>query len=148
MAKENQIARIPSGIPGLDKKIEGGFVKNSTIMVRGDTGTAKTLFCIQYLYHGAQNFDEPSVYISFSESRDALHQHGKKFGWDLQSLTKKNKFAIIRYDPHEVVKIMEEGGGMIRDTLESIGAKRLVIDSLSAYEMFFDSKYKANQSIL
>ena len=140
--------RVPSGIPGLDGLIEGGFVKNSSILVRGDTGTAKTIFCLQYLYHGAKVMDEPGVYISFAESREAIYNHGRKLGWDLESLTKENKFEVIRYEPHEVVRIMEEGGGLIRDTVESLGSKRVAIDSLTAYEMFFESSYKSNQSVL
>jgi len=140
--------RVPSGIPGLDPLIEGGFVKNSSILVRGDTGAAKTLFCLQYLHHGARFADEPGVYISFAESKEAIYNHGLQFGWDFRGLTKEKKFEVIRYEPHEVVKIMEEGGGLIRDTVESIGAKRITIDSLTAYEMFFENRYKANQSVL
>jgi circadian clock protein KaiC len=142
------IKRVSSGIPGLDPLIEGGFVKNSSILIRGDTGAAKTIFSLQYLYHGAMNMGEPGIYISFAESKEATYNHGSKFGWDLCDLTDKKMFEVIRFDPHEVVKIMDEGGGLIRDTVESIGAKRVVIDSLTAYEMFFENRYKANQSVL
>jgi circadian clock protein KaiC len=143
-----EVERIPSGIPGLDAMIRGGFVRQSTALVRGGTGSGKTLLCLQYLYYGAVTYDEPGVYLSFAESENAVHQHGKLFGWDFKSLSAQNKFAVIRYQPHEIVKIIDEGGGVIRDTVESMGAKRLVIDSLTAYEMMFDSEYKANESIL
>jgi circadian clock protein KaiC len=142
------VERAPSGVNGLDELLEGGYVRDSTVLIRGDTGTAKTLFCLNYLYFGASEYDEPGIYITFSESEKAIHQHGNMFGWDLEGLTKKNEFSIIRYEPHEVVNIMESGGGSIRDTIESLGAKRLVIDSLSTYEMVFESKYKATESVL
>ncbi len=145
---ENRLVRVTSGIPGLDTLIEGGYVKNSSVLIRGDTGAAKTIFSLQYLYHGAKFMDEPGVYISFAESKEATYNHGWKFGWDFEDLTKKGMFQVIRYEPHEVVKIMEEGGGLIRDTVESISAKRITIDSLTAYEMFFENRYKANQSVL
>jgi len=140
--------RVPTGIPGLDKLIEGGFVKNSSVLVRGDTGTGKTLFCLQYLHYGAKECEEPGVFISFAESNEAIYNHGKKFGWDLEGLAKKNLFGVIRYEPHEVVRIMNEGGGLLGDTVESLGAKRLAIDSLTAYQLFFENQYKANQSVL
>ncbi len=143
-----KIERVPTGIPGLDDKIEGGFVKNSTVMVRGGSGTVKTILCLQYLYAGVTQYDEPGVYISFAESRESIYQHGNLMGWDFEELEKKKKFTIIRYEPHEIVNIMEEGGGSIRDTIESLGAKRLVVDSLSAYEMVFENQYKANESML
>ena len=144
----NRIVRVPSGIPGLDSLIEGGFVLNSSVLIRGDTGAAKTLFCLQSLHYGAKFLNEPGVYISFAESKEATYNHGWEFGWDFEGLTRKKMFEVIRFEPHEVVKIMEEGGGLIMDTVESIGAKRIAIDSLTAYEMFFENRYKANQSVL
>jgi len=147
-AAESENGRVPTGIPGLDRLIEGGFVRRSSVLIRGDTGTAKTIFCLQFLYHGAKNMDEPGVLISFAESSDAIFHHGRKFGWDLEGLAKKNMFEVIRYDPHEVVKIMDEGGGLIRDTVESLGARRIAIDSLTAYQLFFENQYKSNQSVL
>ncbi|MBU0532419.1 hypothetical protein KKB44_02905 [Candidatus Micrarchaeota archaeon] len=142
------IERVPTGIGGLDKLMEGGFVKNSTIMIRGDTGNGKTLFCLQYLYKGAKDYDEPGVYISFSESTETICQHGTSFGWDLKELIKKDKLAIVRYEPHEIVGIIAQGGGSLRDVVEDMKAKRLVIDSLTAYEMVFENQYRANESVL
>lgn len=142
------VERVPSGIPGLDGMIGGGFVKNSTNLVRGGTGSGKTLMCLQYLYHGAIQYDEPGIYLSFAESDSMVYQHGKLFNWDLEGLAARNRFAVIRYQPHEIVKIIDEGGGVIRDTVESMGARRLVIDSLTAYEMIFENTYRANESVL
>ncbi|MBI5133560.1 MAG: hypothetical protein HZA83_02500 [Thaumarchaeota archaeon] len=144
----SKIERVCTGIMGLDNALSGGFSKNSAVMVRGDTGTGKTLFCLQYLYKGIVDYNEPAVFLSFAESADAIHQHGSVFGWDFEKLEDDGKFAFIRYTPHEVMKVMEEGGGTIRDTIESVKAKRLVIDSLSAYMLLFENRYKANESVL
>jgi len=148
VARQNSFERVPSGIPGLDCMLQGGLPRNSITLLCGASGSGKTLFTLQYLYKGAIEHDEPGVYISFSETPEAIYRHGKVFGWDLEGLAAKNKFAVIRYEPHEVVRIIEEGGGLIRDTVESLGAKRLVIDSLTAYELLFDNDYKRNESIL
>ena len=142
------IPRVSSGIPGFDDLVEGGLVKNSVVLVQGDTGTTKTLFSLQYLYNGCMVYNEPGVFISFTESVNALKQHAKMFSWDLDHLIDAGSLAIIEYSPHEVVNIIAEGGGTIRDTIESTGAKRLVIDSLTAYSLVFESRYKANESIL
>ncbi|MFH1785614.1 MAG: ATPase domain-containing protein [Candidatus Micrarchaeota archaeon] len=142
------LERIPSGINGLDEMVNGGLPKNSAIMIRGGTGTCKTTLCLQYLYFGASKYKDPGVLISFAESKQQIHQHAHGFGWNLDALEKKKMFTIIRYEPHEVLKIMEEGGGSIRDTVESLGAKRIVVDSLTAFEMLFEKRYRANVSIL
>jgi KaiC/GvpD/RAD55 family RecA-like ATPase len=145
MGKKNAaVDRIPTGIVGLDRLIGGGFI----VLVRGDSGSGKTLFCLQYLCKGASSEDEPGLYISLSEPEKTIRKHGTQFGWDVESLEKKNKLSILKYEPHEVVNLLASGGGSLRDTVESMGATRLVIDSLTAYEMVFESQYKANESVL
>ena len=43
-----KIPRISSGIPGLDKLIEGGFKKNSINLIAGEPGSGKTIFAVQF----------------------------------------------------------------------------------------------------
>ena len=146
--RTGKIERIPAGIEGLDKMIEGGFVRNSTIMIRGGTGTGKTLFCLQYLYEGATKYKEPGVFLSFAEPKEAIFQHGRVFGWDFEALEKKELFEFVKYEPHEIAKTMEEGGGAVKEMMEAMKTKRLAIDSLTAYSLLFESKYKQHSSIL
>ncbi|VVB98947.1 Circadian clock protein kinase KaiC [uncultured archaeon] len=146
--KKGPSERVPTGIPGFDGLIEGGFERNGIILIGGDSGAGKTIFCLQQLYNGITQYGEPAVYLSFAESREAIFTHGKRFGWDFEKLEKEGKFAFIRYEPHEVANIVKEGGGTIRDTIESIGAKRLVVDSVTAYTMFFKTGYEASESLL
>lgn len=142
------IERIPSGIPGLDEMIQGGFVKNSTTLIQGGAGAAKTLFCLQNIYHGATKLNEPSVFLSFNESEKSIIRHGNVFGWNFRKLIDEKKFMVIHFQPREIARIIEEGSNVIWDTIESIGAKRLVVDSLTAYGMYFEKQYLADQSIL
>ncbi|MFH2105901.1 MAG: ATPase domain-containing protein [Candidatus Micrarchaeota archaeon] len=142
-----KVDRIPIGIPGIDVLIEGGFEKNSANLVRGGTGTGKTIFSLQFIHNGLKK-KENGVYLSFSETKQEIYTHGRMFGWDLERYEKNNNFGFLRYAPHEVAKVVEGGGGTIRDFIESIDAKRLVIDSLTAYAMPFQSDYASNQSIL
>lgn len=128
--------------------MEGGFVCRSNVLLRGSTGTGKTLLSLQYLYAGAARYNEPGIFLSFSESQEALYTHGDLMGWDFRKLEEENRFTFIRYSPHEVESIIHEGGGTIRDTIEEIGARRLVIDSLTAYTLLFENPYKADESIL
>jgi len=147
-ASSLKLERISTGIPGLDDMLKGGFVKNSTVVVQGGAGSAKTLMCLQYLYAGATQYDEPGAILTFGEDEDAIRQHGRMFNWDFSALEKKKMFTVIRFSPSEIVKIIGEGGGIIRDTLEELGIRRLVIDSVSIYELFFQNKYQATESIL
>jgi len=138
--------RVLTGIPGLDELLGGGFERQSTNLVMGGAGCGKTTFVTQFLYNGATQYDEPGVILSFDESTDSVLRHMQKYGFDFKTLSEKNMFATINYRPHEVKKLIEEGGGLILDTISSLGAKRLVIDPITPYLMLFESGYQAREA--
>ena len=138
----------PSGIPGLDELMGGPFEQSSTTMVAGDAGCGKTTLLCQFLYRGAVDYGEPGVLLSFEEPSPFIFKHMLSYGMDFAALEEQNLFATINYRPHEVKKLVEEGGGLIWDTISSLGAKRLAIDSLTSYSMLFDSHYQAREAEL
>lgn len=144
----NLSERVPTGITGFDELIQGGFERDSTVLLVGSAGTGKTIFSMQFLYKGATEFKEPGVMISFSEEKDSLYKHALQFGWDFEKLEKENKFRLLFYRPHQITKILEEGGGQIKDVLSEIGAKRIVIDSITAYALLFTDEYKRREEVL
>ncbi|MDD5337296.1 MAG: ATPase domain-containing protein [Candidatus ainarchaeum sp.] len=143
-----QLRRVQAGIPGLDRLVEGGLVENSLVVLRGDTGTGKTIFALQFIYEGITKYNAPGLYLSFNEDKEATYAHGMEFGWDFRKLEEDGKFAFIHYEPHEVVRVMEEGGGTIRDQLEAIRARRLVVDPITPFTMVFNDPYKENEAIM
>ena len=138
--------RVPSGITGLDELISGGFEPVSTTLVMGESGTGKTTFLSQFLYNGAVQYGDPGVLLTFEEPSFSVLRHMKKYGFDFKALEEELLFATINYRPHEVKKLVDEGGGLILDTISSLGAKRLAIDSLTSYAMLFDSPYQAREA--
>lgn len=148
MPPETPEAKVPSGIPGLDELLCGGFEHGSTTLVMGESGSGKTTFLAQFIYNGAVKHDEPGVILSFEEPNASIVKHMRGYGFDFKTLEDRGLFAAINYRPHEVKKLVDEGGGLIWDTISSIGAKRLVIDSLTSYAMLFDSVYRAREAEL
>ncbi len=145
---ESAMSRVSSGIQGLDELIEGGYEKGSSILLTGGAGTGKTTFALQFLHYGAQTLNEPGIFITFEEDRESLLRHSSRFGWDFDALEKKGLFTVLAYKPHQVNKLMQEGGGPIRDTIQSMKAKRLAIDSITAYGLLFQDEYQKRESIL
>ncbi len=143
-----KVDRVPLGIEGFDEIVQGGFIRGSTVMLSGGAGTGKTIFGLQYLYNGITKYGENGVYISFNESKEAIYRHAILFGWDLAKLEADNKFAFIKYEPHEVDTIIGEGGGSIKDTMDTLNAKRMVIDSLTSYTLLFENAYRESEAIL
>jgi len=140
--------RTPSGIPGFDDLVEGGFEKGSVILVVGIPGSGKTIFALQFLHNGAANFQEPGLFITFAESKESIYRHALSFGWDFAELEKKKMFQLLQFKPHQVTGLIEEGGGAIKDEIRSMGAKRLVIDSITAYSMLFKDEYQQREGIV
>jgi len=124
--------RVESGIPGLDKLVEGGFVRNSINLIAGQTGTGKTLFCMQYLLHGLRN-GENGLYISLEQTVDDIMLDVGKFGWDVEfkKYMQQGKFAIVTQEPTSIKDLQDATLINIKKT----SAKRFVLDSLSIATM-------------
>jgi len=124
--------RLESGISGLDRIIEGGFVKNSINLIAGQTGTGKTLFCMQYLLHGLRK-GENGLYISLEQTADDVMMDVGKFGWDVEfkKYIQQGKFAIITQEPTSIKDLQDATLLNIKKT----NAKRFVLDSLSIATM-------------
>jgi len=124
--------RLESGIPGLDKLIEGGFVRNSINLIAGQTGTGKTLFTMQYLMHGLRK-GENGLYISLEQTADDVMLDVGKFGWDVEfkKYIQQGKFAIITQEPTSIKDLQDVTLVNIKKT----GAKRFALDSLSIATM-------------
>jgi len=120
------IERVTSGIPGLDELISGGFVKNSVNLISGATGTCKTIFGLQYIWHGLQK-GENCVYITLEEEPEDIFADVEYFGWDFQEYIKKGQ-CIIEYLP---TWDLSELPILVIDKINEIKAKRFVLDTLS-----------------
>ncbi len=142
------VKRIPTGIPGFDELVQGGFEEKTNILLGGYAGTGKTTFSMQFLYNGAVQWNEPGVYLSFAESKESIYNHCLNFGWDFYALEKQGLSRHMFYKAHQVNKLLEEGGGTVRDAITEIGAKRLVIDSITAYGLLFRDDYKQREALL
>lgn len=140
-------ARIPTGIPGFDSLIEGGFEKNSINLVVGGSGSGKTIFAMQFLIRGIKN-DETVLYITFEEKREEFFKNMLEFGWDLEELEKRKKFVFLEYSPEKVRSMLEEGGGEIESIVIQHKISRIVIDSISSFALLFDEEITKREAAL
>ena len=126
------IERVKSGVEGLDRLIEGGFPKGDIILLTGNMGSGKTIFCTQFIYNGATQYGEKGVYATFEEDEKTLKRNMLRFGFDLKKLEQKGAIRVLGLEAMR-------GPGLnaniefIIDTLKGLKAKRLVIDSLTAF---------------
>ncbi len=126
-------ARIRSGVPGLDALIGGGFETGSSILLSGDCGTGKTVFALQFTNAGAAT-GEPTLYVSFEESAEDVRRDFESIGVDVRKLEEKGQVRLLLLNPL-VPKAAER---LIEENVNAIGAKRVVIDSLTAFCVRFE----------
>ena len=134
---DKQLQKCLTGIKGFDEITEGGLPKNRTTLVSGSAGSGKTLFGIDFLINGAIQFKEPGVFMSFEETEDELYTDVASLNLDLQGLVLQNKILIEhvileRKDIQEVDFNLEGLFVRLEYAIDSIGAKRVVLDSIES----------------
>jgi circadian clock protein KaiC len=134
----NQLHKCPTGIKGFDEITEGGLPRNRVTLICGSTGSGKTLLGIDFLINGAIHYNEPGIFMSFEETEDELYKNVASLNLDLQGLVSQNKI-VLEYVLLDRKDIQERGdfnleGLFIRLELaiDSIGAKRVVLDSIDS----------------
>src|SRR3954470_19348410 len=80
------LAKAPTGIRGFDEITDGGLPRGRASLVTGGPGAGKTLFGLEFLIRGAQDFDEPGVLLAFEESAEELADDVASLGFDLSGL--------------------------------------------------------------
>jgi circadian clock protein KaiC len=124
--------RLSSGIAGLDEMMGGGIPVGDSLVLAGPTGTGKTTFAMKFIAAGLAA-GESAVIAIFEEHPEVYLQRAKSVDVDLRAAVKENKLRIIYLRPLDlsVDETLEE----IRTAVEELGATRVVIDSISGFEM-------------
>ncbi len=140
--------RVKTGVSGLDELIEGGFPESSSILLSGGAGCGKSIFCLEYLYNGAKLYDEPGVYITLEEGPHNLWWNMQRFKWDLLPLEKENKLKIYKFEPSlDLRNDMDAQAQRIVEKAKQMNAKRMVIDSITAFSFWIDDIGKIRYAI-
>ena len=135
-AVKTALAKCPTGIRGLDEITQGGLPQGRPTLVCGGAGCGKTLLGIEFLVHGAVDYEEPGVLMAFEESKSELGANVTSLGMDLPRLVRENKLRIdsVRVERSEIQETgdYDLGGLFVRlgAAIDSIGAKRLVLDTV------------------
>ncbi len=128
------IQRVPTGIAGFDALIEEGFPQESLILFAGSPGAGKTTIAAQFIFEGAITFREKGLYVCFAETRDSLLRNLRRFGWDFEKLEREGRIGILDLSTTKEPGI-QSNLNLILDTISELHAKRLVIDSFTAFSM-------------
>ena len=147
--KENTNGKkAKTGIPGYDVMVNGGFEYQSVNLVAGSAGSGKTVFASQFLLNGVLKFNEPGIYVTFEEKKNKFYKDMESIGYDMKKVDATGKFLFLEYTPEQVRNVLIEGGGVIDSMIEKIGAKRLVIDSVTSFSLLYDDELSRKEAAL
>ena len=125
--------RLSMGVPLLDDMMGGGLPAGYSLLVVGPSGSGKSVLATKFLAEGVRA-GEPGVIASFEKSPNQL------LSLQLDKLVKSGSVGVI--DTRTLDLSIDE---ILHDLVEMINkmkAKRVVIDSLSGFELALASVFR------
>ena len=129
--ESEHIERYSSGVAGLDEMTEGGFLRNSIMLVRGPTGSGKTMLAGVYARAGALR-GERVVYYGFEEPRPTLIRNFDAVDLGIADLVRAGNFKLVCRYPEATS--LEDLLVDLRLGLEEFQPSLVVMDSISSIE--------------
>ena len=134
--------RIPTGVEGLDEMLGGGFPKGRVVLVCGEPGTGKTVFSLQFLTSAAERGTH-GIYVALGEPKNLVKENTESFAWNINEKEKKGSLSLFNSGDFPWLHLSYERSrseedaikrtfNKITDSAKVIGAKILVIDSLTS----------------
>lgn len=148
-------ANVPTGVPGLDDVLCGGYAESSLHLIEGAPGTGKTTLALQFLLDG-QTKGERGLYITLSETRAELARNARTHGWTLDdlaifelvppelTLNPKQDQTVLYASDLELGETVE----LVRKEIERVRPKRVVFDSVAEIRLLSQSPLRYRRQIL
>ena len=119
--------RVALGTPGLDDMLGGGLPEGYSLLVVGPSGSGKTILAAEFLAEGVRR-GEPGVIAAFEKSPSQLLGNVR-----LHSMIEAGQVGVI--DTRSLDLSIDETLSDLIDMIHRMQAKRVVIDSLSGFEL-------------
>ncbi|MFQ6010437.1 MAG: RAD55 family ATPase [Candidatus Aenigmatarchaeota archaeon] len=142
---------VKTGMEGLDELLGGGIPYGRVALVSGSSGTGKTTFGVQFIYHGTK-MGEPGLFITLEENKEKIISDMKGLGMDIEA---EKDFNIIGGPVAQLLHTSGKSGANLKDfireikeVIEETGAKRVVLDSINLFLMLFKNDEERRKALL
>lgn len=125
--------RLSTGVKGLDDMLGGGVFEGNATLVAGAPGTGKTTLGLHFLAAGVAA-GERCVFVTFEYLPQQIYRDAARRGWDLQGWEEKGLVRLVCSTPDVLLTETQPGKTLLDEVIADVGAKRLVIDSMTHFE--------------
>jgi circadian clock protein KaiC len=138
MLEPRAIARVTTGVPGLDTVLSGGLFKGGVYIIEGNPGAGKTTLGNQICFHRAADGDS-TIYITLlAEAHTRMISHMREMTFFRPDLIPSRIYYISAF------KVLEQTGldGLLKTLSEAVMQRKaqfLVLDGLVSAEEFSSS---------
>lgn len=130
--RPQSIRRLATGVPGLDEMMDGGIPAGDAVMLAGPAGSGKTTFATQFVAEGLRQ-GEAVVIVVFEEYPEEYLARAKARNQDMEESIEAGRLRLLYLRPLDLS--VDETLAEILDAVQQLGATRVVIDSLSGFEV-------------
>ncbi|HEY0754426.1 MAG TPA: ATPase domain-containing protein [Ktedonobacteraceae bacterium] len=150
-----ELARISTGIAGLDEILCGGLVANRAYLLRGGPGCGKTTLGMHFLCAGAVK-GESCLFITLGEPERELRENAEALGFDLTNIhfldlspnatffTEMQSYDI--FSPAEVER--EPITQQILDQISTIHPQRVFLDAMTQFRFLATDDFQFRKQVL
>ena len=124
--------RLSTGVPGMDEMIGGGVIAGDAVMLTGPAGSGKSTVATQFMVAGAAK-GETGVIAVFEEYPEEYLARANSRNPEVGKMLTAGKLELIYLRPLDLS--VDEALAAILEAVERLKAKRVVIDSLSGFEV-------------
>ncbi|AOW99315.1 recombinase RecA [Moorena producens PAL-8-15-08-1] len=131
--------KLSTGIPELDRMLDGGLQHSTATMVAGGAGTGKTLMGLHFIVAGILK-GEPGVIVTFQENPQQLKAIAMSLGWDLEAMEKQGMLVHMYDSPVELQPDIH--AAKVKAVVDRVKARRIMLDSLKDIEIATPNKVR------
>src|SRR6056297_1977397 len=151
----NRQSRIPTGVPGFDSILNGGYLSETATLVRGSPGSGKSIFSLHFLAAGL-DADETGLYINLGEPDQYIAETARNFGIDIAALDVLNlsassdqfhgeeTYTLFESSEVETPSLVED----IRAEIQAVEPDRVVIDPVTEFRYLAPDQHQFRSQIL
>ena len=146
---------VPTGVPGLDGLLAGGYPSNRVHLIEGQPGSGKTTLALQFLLEGLRA-GESGLYITLSETKRELNSVAATHGWSLDglaiyelvppelSLDATRQQSLVYASDLELGETVQ----LVLAEVERLKPMRIVFDSLSEIRLLSQGLLRYRRQVL